>query len=57
MPMVDIAHQRLLTARALHAAQGDNSKFPVLDWSAVAAGSRIAAGLDPFDSTKVRFIF
>lgn len=52
MPMVDIAHGHLLTARALHAAQGDDAKFPVLDWSAVAAGSRIAAGLDPFDSTK-----
>ena len=26
-----------------------------LDWSAVVAGSRVAAGLDPFDSAKVTF--
>lgn len=27
-----------------------------LDWSAVVAGSRVAAGLDPFDSAKVIFV-
>lgn len=52
MPIVDIAHQHMLTARALNAAQGENSKFPQLDWSAMAAGTRVAAGLDPFDSSK-----
>jgi hypothetical protein len=56
MPIIDIAHQHMLTARALHALQGDNTKYPVLDWSAAVAASRVAAGLDPFDSTKVKYI-
>ena len=43
----------MLTARALNAAKGEASKFPQLDWSAMAAGTRVAAGLDPFDSSKV----
>lgn len=28
--------------------------FDVLDWSALVAGTRVAAGLDGFDSAKVR---
>jgi len=54
MPVADIAYQRLLTARALHTAQKLQGKqqFETLDWSAIVAGSRVAAGLDGFDSKK-----
>jgi len=56
MPTVDVAHQRLLTARALHqsgnAGTSAANKFETLDWSAIVAGSRVAAGLDAFDSQK-----
>ncbi|KZV79675.1 NAD(P)-binding protein [Exidia glandulosa HHB12029] len=54
MPVIDIAHQHLLTARSVHLGRqirGDDT-FDVLDWSAIVAGSRLAAGLDPFDSSK-----
>ncbi|KAH7914729.1 NAD(P)-binding protein [Hygrophoropsis aurantiaca] len=54
MPAVDIAHQRMITARAIHEshkAAGTN-KWDIIDWSALIAGSRVAAGLDPFDSSK-----
>ena len=65
MPTVDIAHQHLLTSRALHIAhkiQDVNAKdkgvtssgeFEVLDWSAIVAASRVAAGLDGFSSGRV----
>ncbi|EMD42253.1 hypothetical protein CERSUDRAFT_110782 [Gelatoporia subvermispora B] len=52
MPALDAAHRNLLTARALHTAQvarGEH-KFDVLDWSSLIAGTRVAAGLDGFDS-------
>jgi 3-hydroxyisobutyrate dehydrogenase-like beta-hydroxyacid dehydrogenase len=54
MPAIDTAHHHLLTARALHAAQArtGTTSFPVLDWSALIAGTRVAAGLDAFDGGK-----
>jgi hypothetical protein len=54
MPTVDVAHNNLLTARALHTAQArtGSTSFPVLDWAALIAGSRVAAGLDAFDAGK-----
>lgn len=54
MPVIDSAHQHLLTARALHASQVLQGKqqFDTLDWSAIVAGTRVAAGLDGFDSDK-----
>jgi len=54
MPALDSAHQHLLTARALHTAQGLRGEqvFQVLDWSSLVAGTRVAAGLDGFDSAK-----
>ncbi|KAI0919997.1 hypothetical protein AcW1_002889 [Taiwanofungus camphoratus] len=54
MPVVDAAHQHLLTARAQQAAEklrGD-ATFDILDWSSLIAGARVAAGLDAFDSAK-----
>ncbi|KAH8094728.1 NAD(P)-binding protein [Cristinia sonorae] len=54
MPSLDTAHQHLITARAIHAAQslrGEHS-YDTLDWSSLVAGTRVAAGLDPFDSAK-----
>lgn len=56
MPVVDIAYQHLLTARALHAAQGEGATHKVLDWAAMVAGNRVAAGLDGLDSAKVRVL-
>ncbi len=54
MPVVDIAHQHMLTARALHEAQkvAGTQSFDSLDWSALVAGPRVAAGLDGLDSSK-----
>lgn len=54
MPVVDTAHQHLLTARALHLerTRAGDSTFPVLDWSALVSGTRAAAGLDALDSSK-----
>lgn len=40
MPVMDVAHQHMLSARA-HG--GDE-----LDWTALVGGQRIAAGLQPF---------
>jgi hypothetical protein len=59
MPAIDTAHHNLLTARALHTAQArtGTTSFPVLDWSALIAGTRVAAGLDAFDSEKARSSF
>ncbi|THH26608.1 hypothetical protein EUX98_g7577 [Antrodiella citrinella] len=52
MPSLDSAHQHLLTARAIHAAKSLRGEdvFATLDWSSLVAGTRVAAGLDPFDS-------
>jgi len=54
MPIIDIAHQRLITARAIHTAQKEEGTetLDLLDWTALIAGSRVAAGLDPFHSRK-----
>jgi len=54
MPSIDNALHHLLTARALHAAQArsGSTKYPVLDWSALIGGSRIAAGLEAFESPE-----
>ncbi|KAF5368332.1 hypothetical protein D9758_002155 [Tetrapyrgos nigripes] len=54
MPAIDVAHQHLITARAIHTTQKLEGKQSVetLDWSGIIAGSRVAAGLDPFDSKK-----
>jgi len=57
MPTIDVAHQHLLTSRALHSAHklkgatGKDSvgEFDVLDWSAIVAASRVAAGLEGFN--------
>lgn len=56
MPVVDTAHQHLLTARAIHTSHKQEGKavFDTLDWSGIIAGTRVAAGLDGFDSQKVR---
>lgn len=55
MPVIDVAHQHLITARAIHANQAAQGKenFKTLDWSGLVAGPRVAAGLDAFDSQKV----
>ncbi|KAJ7084736.1 NAD-P-binding protein [Mycena crocata] len=54
MPSIDIAHQHLITARAIHTSQVQAGKeaVDVLDWSGIVAGTRVAAGLDAFDSAK-----
>jgi hypothetical protein len=54
MPALDTAYQHLLTARALHSTQvlGGKQKFGILDCSAIVAATRVAAGLDGFDSGK-----
>ncbi|KAF6754244.1 hypothetical protein DFP72DRAFT_899756 [Ephemerocybe angulata] len=51
MPALDAAHQHLLTARAIHVRQKNEGKpaVDVLDWSAIVAGTRAAAGLSGFD--------
>jgi len=55
MPSIDIAHQHLITARAIHTSQVQAGKetVDVLDWSGIVAGTRVAAGLDPFESKHV----
>ncbi|KAJ8596256.1 NAD(P)-binding protein [Rhizopogon salebrosus TDB-379] len=54
MPAIDNAHSSLLSARAIHQAQAvaGIQQWEVLDESAIIASSRVAAGLDPFDSGK-----
>lgn len=56
MPIIDIVHQQMITAKALHNAnkQANVPTHDVLDMTAIIAASRIAAGLDAFDSKKVR---
>jgi hypothetical protein len=55
MPSIDIAHQHLITARAIHTGhvEAGRDAVEVLDWSGIVAGTRVAAGLDAFES-KVR---
>ncbi|KAF4612421.1 hypothetical protein D9613_004199 [Agrocybe pediades] len=54
MPGIDVAHQNLLTARALHErhVKEGKTRWPTLDWSGIIAGTRVAAGLNGFDKTK-----
>jgi hypothetical protein len=40
MPVMDVAHQHMLSARA-HGGE-------TMDWTALVGGERIAAGLQPF---------
>ena len=58
MPVIDLAHQHMLTARALHIKQKSEGtqKFDVLSWSALVAGSRVAAGLNGLNSAEVGFM-
>lgn len=51
----DTAHQHLLTARALHESKKAHGEpvYETLDWSSLVAGTRVAAGLDGFDSSQV----
>ncbi len=53
--MQDVAHQHLITARAVHASKRarGHAVHEILDWSSLVAGARVAAGLDGFDSNKV----
>ncbi|KNZ80621.1 hypothetical protein J132_04863 [Termitomyces sp. J132] len=55
MPVIDVAHQHLLTARAIHQSMKQEGKavYETLDWSGIVAGTRVAAGLDGLDSRKV----
>ncbi|KAJ6504190.1 NAD-P-binding protein [Mycena vitilis] len=55
MPSIDIAHQHLVTARAIHTSnvQAGKETVEVLDWSGIVAGTRVAAGLQPFESKNV----
>ena len=43
----------------MHQAQtvAGTQQWDILDWSAIIASSRVAAGLDPFDSAKVCLSF
>ncbi|KAI5120225.1 hypothetical protein M0805_000039 [Coniferiporia weirii] len=54
MPVIDAAHQHMVTARAIHKNQKvqGREQFEVLDWSALVAGPRVAAGLDGLNSGK-----
>ena len=54
MPALSSAYQHLLTARALHTSQlaQGTQNYDVLDWSALVAGTRVAAGLDGFDGRR-----
>ncbi|OJA12331.1 hypothetical protein AZE42_02771 [Rhizopogon vesiculosus] len=54
MPAVDNAFRSLIGARAMYQAQGlaGTQRWDVLDWSALIASSRVAAGLNPFDSAQ-----
>lgn len=54
MPALDTAHQHLLSARALHDSKKARGQpvFETLDWSSIVAGTRVASGLDGFDSKK-----
>lgn len=47
MPVIDIAHQHMLTARAGHTKKKleGTPKYQTLDWSALVSGVRVTAGL------------
>ncbi|KAG2360632.1 NAD(P)-binding protein [Suillus spraguei] len=52
MPAIDNTRRSLITARAIHQAQvvEGTQQWDILDWSSLIASSRVAAGLNPFDS-------
>lgn len=52
VPILDITQQHMITAKALNAALPSYKRNSNMDWSALVAGSRVAAGLDPFESAK-----
>ncbi|KAJ7879289.1 NAD-P-binding protein [Mycena olivaceomarginata] len=54
MPCTDIAHQHLITARAVHKSKVQSGKetVDVFDWSSLVTGARAAAGLDVFASAR-----
>ncbi|KDQ63078.1 hypothetical protein JAAARDRAFT_29074 [Jaapia argillacea MUCL 33604] len=54
MPLIDVVHQHLLTARALHEdrKRAGTAKYELVDWSSMIVGSRVAAGLDGFEGVK-----
>ncbi|KAG9048835.1 hypothetical protein FS837_011918 [Tulasnella sp. UAMH 9824] len=54
IPIIDIAQQHLVTAKALNASQPSYKVIKNQDWSSLVAASRIAAGLSPFDSSAHR---
>jgi hypothetical protein len=58
MPCIDIAHQHLITARAVHKSKVQSGKetVDVFDWSSLVTGARAAAGLDVFASARVRLL-
>ena len=55
VPTVDEAHRNMLTARACQEEMRIEGKdvWKTLDWSAMIAGPRVAAGLDGLNSGKV----
>ncbi|KAG2075168.1 NAD(P)-binding protein [Suillus decipiens] len=55
MPAGINAYRSMITTRAIHQAQvvSGTQRWDILDESALIASSRVAAGLDPFDSKKV----
>lgn len=57
-PAIENASNHMLTARALHTAQErtGTTTFPVLDWSSLIAGTRVAAGLDPFGGAEASYL-
>ncbi|KAJ7660129.1 NAD-P-binding protein [Mycena polygramma] len=54
MPCTDIAHQHLITARAVQKSKVQSGKetVDVLDWSSLVTGARAAAGLNVFESAR-----
>jgi hypothetical protein len=56
-PAVENASHHMLTARALHTAQERTgaTSYPVLDWSSLIAGTRVAAGLNPFGGAEASY--
>lgn len=55
MPVIDIAHQHMLTARAGHISKSlqGTAKYETLDWSALVSGVRVTAGLAATGSGSV----
>ncbi|KAG9003785.1 hypothetical protein FRB90_011123 [Tulasnella sp. 427] len=54
VPIIDLAQQHLLTAKALNAVQPSYKKLENQDWSSLVSAARVSAGLNPFDSSSHR---